>query len=108
MLELTQANFATEVENFNGVVIVDFWAPWCGPCRMIAPLFEELSTEYANNPQIKFCKINTDEEGEIAAKFKIRGIPTLKVFKGGKEVEQFVGAAPKEVYKELIGRHLAI
>lgn len=106
MLNLTSANYAAEVADFKGTVVVDFWAPWCGPCRMVGPIFEELSTEFAANPNVKFAKVNTDEEQELAAKFHIRGIPTVKIFKNGAEVEQFVGAAPKDVYKDLVNKHL--
>lgn len=106
MLSVNVSNFADEVENFNGLVIVDFWAPWCGPCRMLGPIFEELAGEYGENTAVKFVKVNTDEDPELARKFQIRGIPTMKFIKNGKEVDQQVGAVPKEVILELISKHL--
>jgi len=106
MLSVNNSNFASEVESFNGLVVVDFWAPWCGPCRMLGPVFDELAQSFSDNSDIKFVKVNTDENPEIATKFGIRGIPTIKFIKGGKEVAQHVGAAPKEVFQELISKHL--
>ena len=106
MLAVTKLNFETEVEQFKGLAVLDFWAPWCGPCRMLGPIFEELAEEYANNASIKFAKINTDEDPELARKFRIRGIPTIKFIKNGKEVDQQVGAVPKEVIKEFISKHI--
>ena len=106
MLSVNNSNFAGEVENFKGLVVVDFWAPWCGPCRMLGPIFEELANEYSDNSSIKFVKVNTDENPEVATKFAIRGIPTIKFIKDGKEVDQHVGAAPKEVLSELVSKHL--
>ncbi|HSW60943.1 MAG TPA: thioredoxin [bacterium] len=106
MLSVNAANFTSEVENFQGLVIVDFWAPWCGPCRMLGPIFEELASEYTANGKIKFVKVNTDENPEIARKFMIRGIPTIKFIKDGKEVDQQVGAVPKDVIAGFISKHL--
>jgi thioredoxin 1 len=106
MLSVNAANFASEVESFQGLVVIDFWAPWCGPCRMLGPVFEELASEYTANEKIKFVKVNTDESPEIARKFMIRGIPTIKFIKDGKEVDQQVGAVPKEVIAGFISKHL--
>lgn len=106
MLSVNSANFASEVEDFQGLVIIDFWAPWCGPCRMLGPVFEELASEYTANEKVKFVKVNTDESPEIARKFMIRGIPTIKFIKDGKEVDQQVGAVPKEVIAGFISKHL--
>lgn len=104
VLELTDANFEAEVVNSDLPVLVDFWAPWCGPCRMIAPSVEALSTEWAG--KIKVGKLNTDESGEAAAKFGIRSIPTLMVFKGGEVVATLVGALPKDKIAEQVLRVL--
>ena len=81
-------------------VIVDFWATWCPPCKILAPIFEELAAEYVG--KVKFAKLDTDDARAIAQKYSIMSIPTLIVFKGGKEVERMVGALPKEALKEKI------
>jgi thioredoxin 1 len=95
-IELTSDNFDATVN--DGVALVDFWAPWCGPCRMIAPVIEELAEEY--DGKAKICKVNTDEEQDIAVKFGIRSIPTLIFLKDGQVVDQIVGAQSKQVLAE--------
>ena len=95
-VELTSENFDATVA--NGVTLVDFWAPWCGPCRMIAPVIEELAEEYEGKATI--AKVNTDEQQDIAVKFGIRSIPTILFFKDGEVVDQMVGAASKDVFAE--------
>ena len=92
-IELTSENFEATVS--DGVALVDFWAPWCGPCRMIAPVIEELADEF--DGKAKICKVNTDEEQDIAVKFGIRSIPTLIFIKNGEIVDQIVGAQSKQV-----------
>ncbi|MBI5402943.1 MAG: thioredoxin [Ignavibacteriae bacterium] len=97
-LEFTDANFATEVEQSDIPVLVDFWAVWCGPCRMIAPIVEELAGEYQG--KAKIGKLDVDNNPGVATKFGIRSIPTILIFKGGKLADQIVGAVPKGVIVE--------
>jgi thioredoxin 1 len=104
VIEFTDANFDEEVLKSSVPVLVDFWAPWCGPCRQIAPSVEALSTEYAG--KIKIGKLNTDDQIDTAAKFGIRSIPTLLVFKGGEVVNQLVGALPKAKIAEQLEKAL--
>jgi thioredoxin 1 len=99
-LELNTQNFADTIKN-NDVVVADFWAPWCGPCRMIAPIIEELSEEYKEKGVV-VGKVNTDEAPEIAGQFGIRSIPTVIFFKNGEAVDAMIGAAPKQMYVEKI------
>ena len=91
-LKITKDNFQTEVLEANGTVLVDFWASWCGPCKMIGPIIDQIADERSD---VKFCKINVDDEPELAAKFRVMSIPTLLVFKGGEVVNQSMGAKPK-------------
>ena len=91
--EVTDDSFQTDVLDSENPVLVDFWAPWCGPCRMVAPIVEELADEY--DGKVNFFKLNTDENPKIASQFGIRSIPTLLVFKGGQAVGQIVGFRPK-------------
>ena len=101
-IELTNDNFESTIA--KGVSMVDFWAPWCGPCRMIAPVVDELAKEFEGKANI--CKVNTDEQQEIAAKYGIRSIPTILFFKDGEMVDQMVGAASKDVFAEKINTQL--
>ena len=96
--EVTDANFEAEVLKDEKPVLVDFWAPWCGPCRMVAPVVDELSDEY--DGKVKFVKLNTDDNIQTASKYGIRSIPTLLVFKGGEPVGQIIGFRPKSDLKK--------
>ncbi|MCK4554988.1 MAG: thioredoxin [Candidatus Aenigmarchaeota archaeon] len=100
LVHLTDENFDGEVMQSEIPVIVDFWATWCPPCKMLAPVFEALAGEYEG--KVKFAKLDTDEARAVAQKYSIMSIPTLIVFKSGKEVERMVGALPKEALKEKI------
>ena len=98
-IKITSENFAEEVLNSAKPVLVDFWATWCGPCRMLGPVIEEIADERTD---IKVCKINVDEEKKLAMKYRVMSIPTVLVFKNGQVVKQSVGAVPKEDILELL------
>lgn len=97
---ITKENFDSEVLKAEGTVLVDFWATWCGPCRMLSPIVDEVASE---RPDVKVGKINVDEQPELAQQFGIMSIPTLLVFKNGEKVQESVGLIPKEKVEELIG-----
>ncbi len=104
VLEFTDDNFETEVLKSEQPVLVDFWAPWCGPCRLIAPTIEELSNDYAG--KIRVGKLNTDDNPKIASSLGISAIPTVLLFKGGEPVEKFVGVQPKPRMSSALEGHL--
>ena len=104
-LELTDANFAAEVEKAKGVCLVDVWAEWCAPCQMIKPIVEELAAEYQG--KAKIGKLDSDGNRNTAAKFSISAIPSLILFKDGKEVKRFVGVTAKDALKAAIDAALA-
>ncbi len=104
LVHLNKENFTKEVQNSDVPVIIDFWAPWCMPCQMMGPVFEELSNEFQG--QLKFAKLNTDEQQELASTFGIQGIPTLILTNKGQEIDRIVGFAPKEALKQQINSAL--
>ena len=104
-IALTDDNFSDEVLTAELPVLVDFWATWCGPCRMIAPIVEELSSEYEG--KAKVCKLDVDSAQKTAAEFGIRSIPTLLIFKEGKVADQLIGAVPKEQIAEKLDASLS-
>lgn len=102
--DITDKDFDQEVIKAGTPVLVDLWAPWCGPCRMIGPVVEKLSTEYEG--KVKFCRINVDENQKTAARYRVMSIPTLILFKEGKPAETVVGAVPESALKSKIDAHL--
>jgi thioredoxin 1 len=104
LLTLTQNNFDDEVLKSDIPVLVDFWAAWCGPCRMIGPIVEQLAEEY--DGKIKVGKVNVDEQNELAAQYRVMSIPTLFIFKDGKIAGQLIGARPKADLEEMIKKVL--
>jgi len=102
---VTSATWDQEVLKSTNLVLVDFWAVWCGPCRMVAPIVDEISKEYAG--KLKVLKLNTDENPDVAGRYKIMGIPTLMFFKNGERVDQVVGAVPKAQLKTKVDSLLA-
>ena len=103
IVTVTDRDFDQQVKE-GGLTLVDFWAAWCGPCQVIAPILEDLAQEYAG--RLTVAKLNVDENRETAARFGIRSIPTLLIFKGGQVAEQIVGAVPKEEISKVVDRHL--
>ncbi|MEJ5285219.1 MAG: thioredoxin [Brevinematia bacterium] len=102
LMSLKQQDFDKEVVNSNIPVLLDFWAEWCPPCRMIAPLLEQLSEEYQG--KVKIMKVNVDDEPDLATQFGITNIPTLLFFKGGSPYEKIVGAVPKQKIKDILDK----
>lgn len=103
--QLTAANFKSTVSAASTPVLIDFWAPWCGPCKAIAPILEELATEL--DGKLTIAKVNIDDHGEVASEYGIRAIPTMLLFKGGQVVEQLVGMMPKAALKAKLAAHVA-
>jgi len=103
-IDITDSSFESEVLHADNLVLVDFWAPWCGPCKMIAPTLEEVSEHYGD--KLKVVKINIDENSLIAQKHGVRGVPTLMLFKNGENIETKVGVIQKSQLISIIERHL--
>jgi thioredoxin 1 len=99
----TDSNWKKEVEQSSVPVMVDFWAPWCGPCRMVSPVIEKLADKYSG--KVKVVKVNVDDNQELAMKFNIMSIPTIMLFKDGKALDQAIGAAPSEFYEKLLTKN---
>jgi thioredoxin 1 len=102
--QVTDSTFKLEVLESDVPVLVDFWAPWCGPCRMVAPVVDEIAEQYIG--QVKVVKLNTDENPGVASQYGIRSIPTLMIFKGGQRVDMVVGAVPKTTLATTLEKYL--
>jgi thioredoxin 1 len=102
--QVTDSTFKQEVLDSEIPVLVDFWAPWCGPCRMVAPVVDEISEQY--DGQVKVVKVNTDDNPSVASQYGIRSIPTLMIFKGGQRVDMVVGAVPKTTLANTLEKYL--
>jgi len=105
MINVDQSSFERDVLNSQMPVLVDFWAPWCGPCKAVAPIVEELAKEYKG--KIEFAKLNVDDAPFVASKFGVMSIPTIMIFKGGKPMQHAIGYQPKEQLKKLLDNALA-
>jgi thioredoxin 1 len=105
MINVDQSSFERDVLNSQMPVLVDFWAPWCGPCKAVAPIVEELAKEYKG--KVEFAKLNVDDAPFVASKFGVMSIPTIMVFKGGKPMQHAIGYQPKEQLKKLLENVLA-
>lgn len=103
-ITITEENFDSEVIGSQTPVLVDFWAEWCGPCKVLSPLIAEIGSEYAG--KVKIAKVNVDENGNLAMKYGIMSIPTMKFFKGGKIVGEIIGAAPKTTIESELKKHI--
>ncbi len=103
-VQVTDASFKQDVLDSEVPVLVDFWAPWCGPCRMVAPVVDEIAQQY--DGKVKVVKLNTDENPNVASQYGIRSIPTLMIFKGGQRVDMVVGAVPKTTLANTLEKYL--
>ncbi len=103
IIEGTDNNWKQEVEQAQIPVVVDFWAPWCGPCRMVSPVIEKLAEKYGG--KLKVVKVNVDDNQALAMKYNIMSIPTIMLFKDGKAMDQAIGAAPSEFYEKMLQRN---
>ena len=104
MKQVTDATFQQDVLQADGLVLVDFWAPWCGPCRAVAPVLEQVAADYAG--RVTIAKMNVDENPQTPGKYGVRSIPTIALFKGGEIVDGVLGAAPQPFFAQMLDKHL--
>lgn len=107
MIQITKENFKTEIIDFKGVILVDFWAEWCPPCKALEPILEEVALYFKDNPSIKISKCDTETNDEITAKFNIMSIPNMKIFKNGELVGALVGLTPRQIIIDKLNYFLA-
>ena len=105
LADVTQSTFSTQVLGADKPVLVDFWAPWCGPCRMLSPVVEKVAGQLGD--RVTLVKLNTDENPQIAGDYQVSGIPCLILFKGGKAVDRIVGFVPEQHIRQMLDKHLA-
>jgi len=105
LMNVMDDNFKTDILDYSGVSLVDFWAPWCAPCRMLGPIIEELAAEYGDNAQV--AKLNVDDNQDTARQYGVMSIPTMVIFKDGEEVDRLVGVMPKEQIAERLDKWIA-
>ncbi len=105
ILEVTDQNFAEEVEASEGLAMIDFWATWCGPCRLVAPIVEELAEEYQDKG-LRVCKLDVDSNPQVTTRFQVRSIPSILFFKNGQLVDKVIGAVPRPHLEEKVREHL--
>ncbi len=105
LIHVTDDDFGQEIEQHQGVAMVDFWATWCGPCQMVAPIVEQIAKDY--DGKVKVAKVDVDENQRVTMRFNVRSIPSILFFKDGKHVETVVGAVPKAYLMEKLARHLS-
>jgi thioredoxin 1 len=104
--EVTQGSFEKEVLAQPGLVVIDFWAPWCGPCRAVSPILDQIADEY--HGRVKVVKINTDDEPELATRYNIRSIPTVMILRGGKVLQTLIGSRPKAQFTAVLEKELGV
>ena len=102
--QVTDASFAQDVLQADGLVLVDFWAPWCGPCRAVAPVLEQIAAQYVG--RVTIAKMNVDENPQTPGQYGVRSIPTIALFQGGEVVDGVLGAAPKPFFSDMLEKHL--